>query len=62
MYPSKDTADFLECISKSWVTVFGDMTTLTLDGERGMRAKEVDDWAIYKQITLKFKAPHQKIW
>ena len=38
------------------------MQTLTLDGETGMRGKDVDDWAMYNQITLKYKAPHQKAW
>ena len=27
-----------------------------------MRAKEVDDRAMYNQVTLKFKVPHQKLW
>lgn len=27
-----------------------------------MRAKEVDDWAMYNQVTLKHKALHQTVW
>ena len=27
-----------------------------------MRGKDVDDWAMENQTTLKFKAPHQKAW
>ena len=60
MAQSKSTIDLLNCISTSWVTLFGDMKTLTMDGESGMRAKEIDDWAIHSQVTLKYKAPDQK--
>ena len=49
-------------ISLAWVNVFGGMETLTLDGEIGMRGKDVDDWAMHNQIILKCKAPHQKAW
>ena len=59
---SKTTKDLLDGISLAWVNVFGGMQTLTLDGETGMRGKDVDDWAMYNQITLKYKAPHQKAW
>ena len=44
------------------MTIVGPPKTLTLDGESGMRGKDVDDWAIENQTTLKFKAPHQKAW
>ena len=61
--PSRKTQDLLDCISGSWVDVFGNMKTLTLDQETGMRGKEVDDWAMYNQIAMKYKAPpHQKAW
>ena len=59
---TKTTKDLLECMTLSWVNAFGAMKTLTLDGETGMRGKDVDDWAMYNQITLKYKAPHQKAW
>ena len=48
---SKSTRDLLDGISLAWVNVFGGVHTLTLDGETGMRGKEVDDWAMYNQIT-----------
>ena len=35
---------------------------LTLDGETGMRAKEADEWAMFNQVSPKYKAPHQTIW
>ena len=38
------------------------MYILTLDGEIGMMAKDVDDWATYSQVTLQYKAPYQKAW
>ena len=38
------------------------MKTLTLDGETGVRAKEVDDLALFNQVPLEYKAPHQKTW
>ena len=38
------------------------MTILTFDGETGMRANEVDDWATYGRVTSKYKAFHQKVW
>ena len=59
---SKSVKDLLDGISLAWVNVFGGMQTLTLDGEIGMRGKDVDDWAMYNQVTLKYKAPHQKAW
>ena len=59
---SKTTKDLLNKISLACVDVFGGMNTLTLDGETGMRGKDVDDWATYNEITLKYKAPHQKAW
>ena len=40
---SRRTSDLLECMSSAWANVFGDVKTLTLDGEIGMRGKEVDD-------------------
>lgn len=58
----KSTTDLLDCISISWVTVIGSPEMLTLDGGSGMRAKEVDNWALYNQVTFKHKAPHQKLW
>ena len=42
--------------------MLGDMQTLTLDGETGMNGKEVDDWAMYNQIPMKYKSPRQKAW
>ena len=62
MVRSKTTKDLLSAISSSWVSIFGNMQVLTLDGEIGMRGKDVDDWAMYNQVTLKYKAPHQKAW
>ena len=59
---SKSTRDLLDGISLAWVNVFGGVQTLILDGETGMRGRAVDAWAIYNQITLKYKAPHQKAW
>ena len=50
--PTRNTANFLNCISNSWIMVFERMETLTLDGESGMRAKEVDDWAMYNRVTF----------
>ena len=38
------------------------MGALIFDGEIGMRGEEVDDWTMYNQITMKYKAPHQKAW
>ena len=38
------------------------MNILQLDGEIGMRGEDVDDWAMYNKIRLKYKAPHQKAW
>ena len=35
MLLSRTTADLLNCISTSWVTIFGSMTILTLDGNQG---------------------------
>ena len=60
--PSRRTSDLLDCISGSWIDVFGPMKVLTLDGETGMRGKEVDDFAMYNQTTMKYKSPHQKAW
>ena len=60
--PSKRTTDLLDCISGSWIDVFGNMKVLTLDGETGMKGKDVDDWAMYSQTTMRYKAPHQKAW
>ena len=59
---SKTIWDLLNCISNGWVGVFGNMLTLTLDGESGMKGKEVDDWAMYNQITMTYKSPRQKAW
>ena len=42
--------------------MFGHMEVLTLDGETGMRPKEVDDWAMSNQVAFEYKAPHQKTW
>lgn len=36
------------------------MEVLTSDGGTGMRDMAVDDWAMYSQIGVKHKAPHQK--
>ena len=58
--PSKTIWDLLNCISNGWVSVFGNMQTLTLDGESGMKGKEVDAWAMCNQITMKCKSPRQK--
>ena len=27
-----------------------------------MKGKEVDDWAMYNQVTMKYKSPRQKAW
>ena len=27
-----------------------------------MRSTQVDDWAMFNQVKLKYKAPHQKAW
>lgn len=62
MAKARSTTDLLDCISNSWIMVFGSMRTLTLDGGSGMRAKDVDDWAMYNHVALKRKAPHQKAW
>lgn len=50
MATSKGTIGLLDCISTSWVIVFGVPKTLTLDVGRGMRGKPVDDWALYDQV------------
>ena len=62
MVKSNGTTDLLDCISNSWISIFGSMTILALDGENGMRAKEVDDWAMHNQVILRYKAPRQKVW
>lgn len=59
---SRSTKDLLEWISLAWVQVFGGMATFILDGEIGMKGREVDDWARYNQVTVRHKAPHQEAW
>ena len=27
-----------------------------------MEGTDIDDWAIYIQVTINHKAPHQKVW
>lgn len=56
---SKSINDSLDCISIAWGNVFGNMQTLTLDGETGMRGKEVDDYATCSQISMKYMPPYQ---
>lgn len=60
--PSKTSKDLLDCISNARVNVFWGMNTLTLDGGSGVKGKEVDDWAMYNQITIKYNSPMQKAW
>ena len=62
MASSKSTSDLLNCISTSWVSVFGNTKTLTLDGGTLVRAMEVDDWAMFNQVAPKYKTPHQTAW
>lgn len=62
MFPTRSTRDLLDRISIAWVNVFGGMKVLTLDGETGTRRNDIDHWARYNQIALKFEAPHQKAW
>ena len=59
---TKTTNDLLERIALAWLDVFGGMEALTLDGETRTRGKEVDDWAMYSQIALKYNVPHQTVW
>ena len=49
-------------MSIAWINVFGDMKVWALDGETGMRSKEIDDWGMCSQVTLKYKAPCQNAW
>lgn len=51
---SRSAKDLLEFISTAWVKMFGDMKTLALDGEIGMRGTEAD-WATCSQITMNTK-------
>lgn len=42
--------------------IWGGMKALILDGEIGMRGKDVDNGAVCDQIAMKYKTPHQKAW
>lgn len=59
---SKTIRDLLDCMNNVSVHVFGNMSTLTLDGERGVKGKEIDDLAMYNQMTMKCKSPKQTKW
>eukprot|EP00973_Karenia_brevis_P064428 8950705-Karenia_brevis.AAC.1 len=52
----------MSAITSSWISVFGPMSTMTLDEETGMRGQRVSDWAATHNIQLQFKAPRQKAW
>ena len=41
MSPSRNTRDLLDCISITWINVFGDLKLFTLDEETGMMSKDV---------------------
>ena len=58
---SRISKDVLKCISLAWVNALGGMKALIIDGEIGIRGKEVD-WAMCSQLTMKHTAPHQQIW
>lgn len=56
---SKSTNDLLDCISNAWVHVFGKMGTFTLHTERDRKGKDIDDWAMCNQMTMKYKSPRK---
>ena len=60
--PTTTIRGLLGCMSVSWINVFGGMKTSNIDGETGMKGKEVDDWCMCGQVAIKHKAPHQKAW
>lgn len=62
MSPSRSTRDLSDRMSVTWVNVFGNMKVLTLDGETGVRPKEVDDSAMYNQDASKHEAFHKTAW
>ena len=59
---SKDERTLCQVIAELWCSIFGPMTTLTLDQEAGMRGEEAANWAQKLGIDLRFKAPNQKAW
>ena len=58
----RDEIALCTIIARTWIAIFGPMTTLTLDEETGMRGQCVTDWASAMGVHLKFKAPRQKAW
>lgn len=60
MSSSRSARDLLHCIPAAWVNVLDGMHVLIVDGEAGVRFKEVDDWAMCSQIALRYKAPHEQ--
>ena len=60
--PRKTEIALLSAITQHWVSIFGPMRVLTLDGETAMRTRTAADWADVHHIELNFKAPHQKAW
>ena len=59
---SKEEAALTATIGRIWISIFGPMTTLTLDEESGMRGQCAMDWASANGVHLRFKAPRQKAW
>ena len=58
----KECQRFIRLYHVAWANAFDGMKVTTLDGETVMRSKGAGDWAMYNQITLKHKAPHEKAW
>ena len=59
---SKEEAVICAAISEVWVAIFGPTVTLVCDEESGMFGVAASDWASRNMVTLKFKAPRQKVW
>lgn len=49
-------------ISQIWISIFGPMGLLIMDGESCLKSKGASDWATASEVHLKFKAPRQKAW
>ena len=59
---TKNTQDLPFCILNAWIMVCGTVKRFTSGGDKGLKGKEVEYWAMSDQVALKHQAPHQTTW